>query len=494
MVGESQAECKGDGPMNESEEVKRLIRWFCWYLNCDFGELARRVGVDETTLRRWGNEARLTRANLARLARAAELSMAIIDAVVLPTLAALRASQAGEEEVFRGMADVVRQLTACADDLGRAAVADLFTWLSEQTGMAKESAAAQWERLKSCSAAELLFLVETRPELLSRELAVLLANASEDAAADEPGRALAVARAAHRLAERVGREEGESGALAGWCLTFVANVERVASDFAAADGTIAQALRRWKAAAEQDRALLPGWRLLDLEGSLRRDQGRYPEALARLSDAEAAAPPEDGARILVKRAVTLVHMEDPEGALALLDQAEPRADGVRDPRLLWTIHINRGTVLVDLGRHEEAERHWPKIEAALVPGKALDEVLMVWLRARIDAGLGKLAEAREGFDRARREYEKRTMAANYAVVSLERAVLDLKEGRYAEVRELAEEMAWIFKSKGLHDEALAALRLFRTAAKREALTVDLAERMVRYLYRAQYDPKLKFQG
>jgi len=41
---------------------------------------------------------------------------------------------------------------------------------------------------------------------------------------------------------------------------------------------------------------------------------------------------------------------------------------------------------------------------------------------------------------------------------------------------------------------LRAVALFRTAAKREALTVDLAERMVWYLYRAQYDPKLKLEG
>ncbi|HBL28757.1 MAG TPA: hypothetical protein DD490_18130 [Acidobacteria bacterium] len=134
------------------------------------------------------------------------------------------------------------------------------------------------------------------------------------------------------------------------------------------------------------------------------------------------------------------------------------------------------------------------MQAAADPAKVFDAILLVWLRARIDAGLEKLVEAREGFNHARREYDTHKMAANYAVVSLERSVLDLKEGRYADVKELAEEIKWVFHSKGLHDEALAALRLFQTAAERETLTVDVAERMVRYMYRAQSDPKLKFEG
>jgi tetratricopeptide (TPR) repeat protein len=190
-------------------------------------------------------------------------------------------------------------------------------------------------------------------------------------------------------------------------------------------------------------------------------------------------------------------MDDPAGALALLEEAAAAAKAADpgDPRVNLAIHHNRCAALVDLGRYEEAERHWPAVQAAVVePCKALDAILMIWLRARIDAGLGKLAEAREGFDHARREYATRKMAANYAVVSLERAVLDLKEGRSADVKELAVEMDWIFNAKGLHTEALAALKLFRTAAEREALTVDVAERMVRYLYRAQYVPELKFAG
>ena len=482
--------------MADSEFDGRLIRWFCWFLDCGLGELARRTGFNEKTLRLWAKGTNpIRRSYIERIARVAGLSMAFIDAVVLPSLNAVRLGQASEEEVFQELAEIARDVEGCLAGLGRSAVVELVGQLAAQPFTEHELAADQWERLKSRSNAELGGLVEAFPELHTRELAVLMAYASVEVAPDDAGRAVAVARAAHRIGELAGGEGAERWALEGLTLALLVNALRVANEPKEADTVFTRALAYWGKAAAEGQVLLPRWRLLDLEASLRRCQRRFPEALARLAEAQVAAPPEGMARVLAHRAEVLVALGDSEGALAALREAGPLADLSPEPRLRLTVRFNTGSLLVDLGRYEEAERHWPQIQAAMVaPAKALDENLMVWLRARIDAGLGRVAEAREGFDRARNEYKKRTMAASYAVVSLERAVLDLKEGRYAEVRMLAEEMAWIFKAKGLHEEALAALTLFRTAAKREALTVDLTERMVRYLYRAQYDPELKFDG
>jgi len=476
--------------------MKRLVDWFCWFLDCNVQVLAKRAGFNEKTLRLWSKGTNpLKREYLEILAGVAALPMALIDAVLLPSLATLRLAKTTDGEVLQDLAELAQGAETCMAGLGRSAVVELVGELVAQPFGECDTATGQWERLKCRSDAELGYLVEALPELRTRELVVLMASASAEAAADDAGRALAVARAAHRLGELAGGEGAERWALEAKTLAYLSNALRVANDPQEADAVFSQALARWVAAAEKGEVLLPRWRLLDLEGSLRKDQRRFPEALERLAEARLVAPPEAIARILVIRAATMAYMGDYEGSLVLLEEAAPFLPCAPEPRLPWVLNLNYGMTLVELGRYEQAERHWPSVQAAVVePRKALDENLMVWLRARIDAGLGRLAEAREGFDRARREYEKRTMAANYAVVSLERAVLDLKEGRYAEVRELAEEMAWIFKSKGLHEEALAALSLFRTAAKREALTVDLAERMVRYLYRAQYDPKLKFGG
>lgn len=482
--------------MEEAEIGKRLIGWFCWFLDCGFEELARRTGFNEKTLRLWAKGKNpIRRSSIESLAGGAGLPMAFVDAVLLPSLATLRLGQVAEDEVFQELAGVAREAEASLAGLGRAAVAELATYLEEHPSGVRESAADQWKRLKSRSDAELWYLAEALPELRTPELVELIAYASEDAASHDFGRALTLSRVAFRLAELVGGEEAEGWALEALALAFIANALRVGNDIQTADEAFTRALNLWAAAADAGQILLPRWRLLDLEGSLRRDQRRFSDSLSSLAEAQEGAPSEAVAWILVKRALTLEYMGDPEGAIEVLQEAAPLADQRREPRLLWTIHLNTGVNLVHLGRYEEAERLLPRIqEQALVPSRALDGIRILWLRAKIWAGLGSVADARAAFDQVRNEYETRTMAANYAVVSLERAVLDLQEGRYAEVRELADEMAWIFKSKGLHSEALAALALFRRAAKREELTVELAERMVRFLYRAQYEPGLKFEA
>jgi len=73
-------------------------------------------------------------------------------------------------------------------------------------------------------------------------------------------------------------------------------------------------------------------------------------------------------------------------------------------------------------------------------------------------------------------------------------VLLLEEGRAAEVKALAEELTKVFAEKGVHREALAALRLFAKAARREKATAELARRVLRFLFRARYDQDLRFES
>jgi hypothetical protein len=61
------------------------------------------------------------------------------------------------------------------------------------------------------------------------------------------------------------------------------------------------------------------------------------------------------------------------------------------------------------------------------------------------------------------------------------------------VRGLARQMAPIFKAQGIHQEALAALRLFCKAAEQEAATVEMVRRVVEYLYRARHNPELRLE-
>jgi hypothetical protein len=59
------------------------------------------------------------------------------------------------------------------------------------------------------------------------------------------------------------------------------------------------------------------------------------------------------------------------------------------------------------------------------------------------------------------------MSYDVGLTLLEEAVLLLEEGRTSEVKALARELSGICEPKGVHREALAALRLFQEAVERE---------------------------
>jgi hypothetical protein len=79
-----------------------------------------------------------------------------------------------------------------------------------------------------------------------------------------------------------------------------------------------------------------------------------------------------------------------------------------------------------------------------------------------------------------------------ALALLEGAALLLDSGGAAEVKVLTRELAVVFESKGVHREALAALRLFQETVEREKATAELARRVLGYLFRARNDPGLQF--
>jgi hypothetical protein len=55
-------------------------------------------------------------------------------------------------------------------------------------------------------------------------------------------------------------------------------------------------------------------------------------------------------------------------------------------------------------------------------------------------------------------------------------------------------MGQIFQAQGVHQEALAALKLFREAVEQEVITLDLARRLANYFRRAQHNSGLRLEG
>jgi transcriptional regulator with XRE-family HTH domain len=356
-------------------------------------------------------------------------------------------------------------------------------------------AEALWESLRRRKPAERRRLMEEKPELRSWALCELICRESIEAAHSNADRAVDLAELAVRIAELMPGEEARRSRLQGYAWAFLGNARRVRSDLPGAEEAFRRSGKLWKAGEGVSAAPLNEVRLLDLEASLRRAQGRFTEALELLDRALATDRGELTKRLMLKRSTILLARGDFEEAVAALRQTAPLVDAGDEPQLLLVLRFNLAVNLWFLGRYAEVKGTLPELrKLAAGVGNELDLVRLRWLEGRIAAGLGRRDEALSALSRVREEFVSREIAYDAALVSLELANLHLEEGRTIEVRNLARQMMWIFQAQGVPREALAALKLFCEAAEREAVTLDLARRLAEYLFRAQNDPNLRFEG
>jgi hypothetical protein len=101
------------------------------------------------------------------------------------------------------------------------------------------------------------------------------------------------------------------------------------------------------------------------------------------------------------------------------------------------------------------------------------QLRLLWLEGKIAAGFERIEEAERAFLVTRNGFILQGGGYDTATVSLDLALLYAKQGRTAELRELAGEMRKIFAAEDVHREAIAALLLFEDAAKREIVTLLL---------------------
>jgi tetratricopeptide (TPR) repeat protein len=316
-------------------------------------------------------------------------------------------------------------------------------------------------------------------------LAARACDASVRAAAHKVEEALELAELALFIAEQA--PEGRRSRALSYCWGFIGNARRVATDFDAAAEAFA---RSWslRLGAELDPELLPEWRLLDLEASLRREQRRFSESLGLLDRARAASggDPAAAARILLNKEHAFELMGDIQGALAALAEAAPFVEASEDPRLLFAFHFKAVNNSCHLELWEEAAKLLPLVtEMATEQGNELDLVRLGWLQAKVAAGQGREAEAIAKLEKVSADFTDRKLPYEAARSSLDLAVIWLKSGRNAEVAKLAVGMKWIFDAKGIEREALAALRLFCEAARQQTATLELAQRVIAEIEQAE---------
>jgi tetratricopeptide (TPR) repeat protein/transcriptional regulator with XRE-family HTH domain len=347
-----------------------------------------------------------------------------------------------------------------------------------------------WEVLETMSEADQLDAVRLNEDHHSWALMERVCEASVEQASRDVQRAASLARVAQEIADRVQGPEIWQNAVRGYAAAHGSNALRVAGELKAARAGLEEAKRLWNAGSDPDRVLDPG-RLLDLEASLCRDERQFEKALALLDEAYAIS--RCPARILIKKAFTREVMGEYGQAIEVLLQAEPLLDRSTEPRLWYKHRANLAVNYSHIGDHDKAAGLIEEARSVAIElGDELDLLRLLWVGGRIAAGLGRREEAHQNLTQAARQFEARDMWYDVALSQLEIAALLIEEGRAGEVSALARDLVKIFDAKGVHREALAALRLFREATQRAEATAELARAVLAFLFRARYDQSLQF--
>jgi transcriptional regulator with XRE-family HTH domain len=365
----------------------------------------------------------------------------------------------------------------------------------EKAARARREAERLWKTLNSLSPARRRAAVETEAQYQTWALAERLCLESERAAAHRADWAVELSGLALRVAELAPGPEIWRSRLQGYAWAFIANARRVQGDLPGAEDAFLHSNRFWDAGSASDPGLLDASRLYDLKASLRRYQGRFEEALALLDQALKTSGTEKvQGRLRINKANTLELLGEFERAIAELRQAERLSEGAQDLRLSLNVRFTLAANLWQLEQYADVEALVPKVrELAVELGNELDLIRVLWLEARVASGLGRIDEAMPALEQVRRYFSVNRIAFDAALASLELATLYLKQSRTAELRQLTDELLWIFKNQAVHQEALAALRLFYEAVKSEDVTAELAKRLADYLVRARHNPKLRFE-
>lgn len=385
-----------------------------------------------------------------------------------------------------------QRLAAAFAEVARPMVS--LIWVELRARIDRQQAVLTWEKLKRKGKEDRLTLIRKTQECRNWALAELLCAESIKAAPDSAQRALDLAELAEEVAARVRGDEAWRKRVQGYAGVHVGNAQRVLGQLRVSDGKFAKALPLWKDGAVGDPGLLNEARVLGIVASLRLEQGRYKEAVEALDKGLEVDRHGETKNLLIQRAYALELLGDYHASIAVLQRAAIL--WARDPerRLQWVLLQNLTGNLCHLRRFEEAAACLGKVNAlALELGNGLDALRTRWYAAWVAAGLGRRREAIAGLEHVRDAFAAEGIGFDTALATLELAVLYLEEGRTREVRQLALGLAWVFQEEGVHQHALAALRLFCEAAQAETLTTDFARKLADYLYRARQNPQLRFE-
>lgn len=291
----------------------------------------------------------------------------------------------------------------------------------------------------------------------------------------------------HLDTERYGAEPIEDMRARAWA--YIGNARRVRFELREAEEAFDRAHSHLRNGTHEP------WELavwMDLKASLLRAQTRFGEAMRLLKRALvlflAVGDRHRAGRTLVNMDVVLQRKGQPEQGIPLLFQALKLLDPSQEPRIVLIAKHNLADDLADAGRYMEAQRLQTQ---ARVLYERFDEPWIrnrrVWVEAKIAFGLGQLTKAEELLVEARAGFLNQSAPYEVALVCLELAGIFAKQGRIAELKQLAQEMTPIFSSRKIHREALAALAFWRHSVEAETASAELAARVAAAVKLGRFD-------
>jgi len=279
--------------------------------------------------------------------------------------------------------------------------------------------------------------------------------------------------------------------LRGRAWAYRGNFRRIRGDYREAWEALRTA-ERFIASGSGD--LLEKARLYGLQATLCRAQVRVDEARELIQKAISIYVATDerhlAGRTMVTQALLLYGEGRAKEAIQVLKESLRLIEPERDPHLIMVAHQNLMTYLAGLGRYEEAQAMLPRVRRRTGEiGSRFDLLRLRWLEGKIQLGLGHESRAEAAFLEVRRGFAELEVGYDVAAVSLELAALYLRQGRAAEIKQLAVEMVPIFESRDVHQEAIAALMLFKRAVEMETLTARIVQEVSGVLERSKSLPR-----
>ncbi|HEV2853265.1 MAG TPA: hypothetical protein VHC97_10720 [Thermoanaerobaculia bacterium] len=181
-----------------------------------------------------------------------------------------------------------------------------------------------------------------------------------------------------------------------------------------------------------------------------RDFAAAEEALNKAEQLHAVLGDTQGiATCCVKRAIVFIYSDRPQDAFLTVVGAIPAIESEELLRFAYETAIR---ALVDAGDFCFASRVLELSRDLFAGGGDLFKLKVLWLEGQVTGDRRFLKEARKG-------YSKRAMFLEAALISLEEAVMAVREGELREARALLDIAGPVLATLGIVEDSLAALLL-----------------------------------